>query len=254
MDIPAEVVEAVTTEAPPAPRPIHVMVDIETWGTSNDAIPVSLGACKFDSTDILDQFHVGIDPRSAQEFGLKIDAGTILWWFDAERDEARRQWLELEKIDLASALLGFAEWCGNGDPVVAIWGNGSTFDNIILRSAYKAVGLAYPVPFWADQCYRTMKNRTPGIKLERIGTHHNALDDAISQARHLQAIIAQVGGPLAHIEEMQAKACDYLQPDGGEQYGAAQDQPHRDSAFIADLIYDLDGPEQRAAMAVGLVL
>jgi hypothetical protein len=250
MDTPAEVVETVAKaihdvpEAPP--QPVHVMVDIETWGTGNDAIPVSLGACKFDGTEILDQFHVGIDPASAQAFGLSIDASTILWWFDPERDEARRQWLELQKVDLASALMGFAEWCGTGSPAVALWGNGSTFDNIILRSAYKAVGLAYPVPFWADQCYRTMKNRTPGIKLERIGTHHNALDDAISQAKHLQRIIAQVGGPLAHIEEMQDKVREYLDPQGNVAPGD----------FINQMIGRLDGPEQRERVtpAAGLVL
>lgn len=169
--------------------PAHVMLDLETWGTGNKAMIVSLGACKFNETDIVDRFHVGIDPVSCQRYGLEMGAQTILWWMDPARDEARRNWLSLDRIDLASALDGFAVWCGSGAPVTAIWGNGSTFDNVILRSAYAATGLEYPVKFWQDQCYRTMKNRAPGVELVREGTHHNALDDAISQAKHLQRII-----------------------------------------------------------------
>jgi hypothetical protein len=79
-------------------------------------------------------------------------------------------------------------WCKHQPSVLTIWGNGSTFDNVILRSAFAAAGLEYPVRFWADQCYRTKKNEFPTVPLVREGTHHKALDDAISQAKHLQAI------------------------------------------------------------------
>jgi hypothetical protein len=178
---------AVPTEPAPPPQAVHVMLDLETWGTGNDAVPVSLGACKFDDNEILDNFHVAIDPESAQALGLKIGAGTILWWFDPERDEARRRWLAMQRVDLASALAGFSEWLNAGTIITAIWGNGSTFDNVILRSAYAAAGLEYPVRFWQDACYRTIKQRTD-IAIVREGTHHDALDDAISQAKHLQMI------------------------------------------------------------------
>lgn len=179
--------EVVVERAPPRP-PVHVMLDLETWGTGNNALPISIGACKFDENDIIDRFHVAIDPVSAQRYGLEIDAGTILWWFDPERDEARRNWLSHERVELASALLGFEMWCANGSPVAAIWGNGSTFDNVILRSAYAATNQEYPVRFWQDMCYRTMKNQSPDCPIVREGTHHNALDDAVTQAKHLQAI------------------------------------------------------------------
>lgn len=174
-------------DAVPQP-PYHVMLDLETWGTGNDAVIVSIGACKFNETDILDAFHVGVDPKSCMELGLKVDAGTILWWMQPEQRAALDAWLELERVDLASALVGFDMWCKHQPSVMTIWGNGSTFDNIILRSAFAAAGLEYPVKFWADQCYRTKKNENPGVPLVREGTHHKALDDAISQAKHLQSI------------------------------------------------------------------
>lgn len=167
--------------------PVHVMVDLETWGTGNDAVIVSIGACKFDRDTIIDRFHTAIDPGSCQAYGLTINADTILWWMDPDQDEARRNWLAQERVELASALIGFQMWLASSG-ILAVWGNGSTFDNVILRSAFAATGQQYPVRFWQDMCYRTMKQLTPNCPLVREGTHHNALDDAVSQAKHLQAI------------------------------------------------------------------
>lgn len=169
------------------PQTTHVMLDLETFGNGNDAVIVSIGAVKFNlEKGIFDEFHVGIDPSSCQSLGLKIDADTIMWWMHPDRDQARANLLALDRIDLPSALIGFTQWIEHAD---AIWGNGSTFDNIILRSAYKACGMEYPVKFWQDQCYRTVKYRTPAIVLQREGTHHDALDDARSQAKHLIEIL-----------------------------------------------------------------
>lgn len=188
-EISATIDEAVEAIVAIAPAPVHVMLDLETWGTGNDALIVSIGACKFNDTDILDRFHVAVDPTTGKAFGREIDASTMLWWLDPAREEARRSWLELERVDLGTALYGFATWLFTSPEVVALWGNGSTFDNVILRSAFAACGVVYPVQFWQDQCYRTMKYRAPEVELVREGVHHNALDDAISQARHLQAIV-----------------------------------------------------------------
>jgi exodeoxyribonuclease VIII len=170
------------------------MLDLETFGNGNDAVIVSIGAVRFDEKSLLDEFHVGVDPRSCQALGLKIDADTIMWWMHPDRADARAALLALETVDLASALAGFTEWAGND--ITAIWGNGSTFDNVILRSAYRACGLEYPVSFWQDQCYRTIKYRAPGIEIVREGTHHDALDDARCQTKHLQAIAEHLGIPL----------------------------------------------------------
>lgn len=163
---------------------IHVMVDLETWGTGRNASIVSIGAVKFDETQILDRFHVGIDPESCQRYGLKIDASTMLWWLDAERADARREWLALEKMPLPVALDGFALWMEESETIDGLWGNGATFDNVLLRDAYDAAQLDYPVPFWRDKCYRTLKGLAPAIPLKRVGVHHSAVDDAESQARH----------------------------------------------------------------------
>ena len=68
--------------------------------------------------------------------------------------------------------------------------------NIILSEAYQRIGTSAPWPFWKDRCYRTMKNMHPGVQMERAGTHHNALDDAKTQALHLMRINDEFGGFL----------------------------------------------------------
>lgn len=167
----------------------NVMLDLETMGDGNSAPILSIGAVKFNATEITDEFHVGIHLESSMQFGLQPSAGTIMWWLHPDRHDARAELLRLEAVDLPEALQGFSQWFGTQE--MPIWGNGATFDNVILRSSYAATGIRYPVRFWLDACYRTVKNAAPHIKLVREGTHHNALDDARCQAKHLQAIWAE---------------------------------------------------------------
>lgn len=165
---------------------MNIMIDIETLGTANDAVILSIGAARFVETDIIDSFHVGVSPESCQQYGLKIDASTVVWWMSPERDEARAAMMKLDKLDLYEALSGFSDWYG--EESLPTWGNGASFDNVVLRNAFSAVNIQCPWKFWDDRCYRTMKNLAPGVTLERKGTHHNALDDAIYQTKHLQLI------------------------------------------------------------------
>jgi 3' exoribonuclease, RNase T-like len=168
----------------------HVMLDLETLGTSNDAVVLSIGAVKFDGSTFeeLDAFHVAIDPVSCQKVGLKIDAATVMWWLNPDRYDARVALASHERHDLATALDGFQQWFGN--ETLPVWGNGASFDNVILRNAYTALGMDCPWEFWHDRCFRTMKNLMPLVKPDRTGTHHDALEDARFQLTHL-SLVAQ---------------------------------------------------------------
>jgi DNA polymerase III epsilon subunit-like protein len=167
-----------------------VMIDIETLGTGSDAVILSLGAVKFDRSYILDTFYVAIDPTSCQQYGLTIDASTVLWWMDEERAKARSELLEQPMHDLYTALDGFAQWYGTES--LPTWGNGASFDNVVVRNACAKAGVECPWRFWHDRCYRTMKNLNPAIEVMREGTHHNAVADALHQAKHLQALWAAI--------------------------------------------------------------
>lgn len=193
----------------------HVMADIETLGTGNNALPIVLGAVKFTKDAILGKFEVGIDPDDAQRYGRVITGGTVMYWFDPKRNEARERIFHMPKVDLASALQGFSDWCRlpttdapdapedevplDAESVLQIgslWGKGSTFDNIILRSAAEVTHTDWPFSFRQDECYRTLANRNPDVAYEQVGVAHVALDDALSQALHLQRICAARGFEL----------------------------------------------------------
>jgi exodeoxyribonuclease VIII len=166
------------------------MIDLETLGTEPDAAILSIGAVKFDPMkpgDDIDSFYVTINPASCIAYKMSVSGGTLLWWFDADRVTARKELLAQPMVDLWDALDGFATWFGPES--LPVWGNGASFDNVLLRGAFARVGIMCPWKFTHDRCYRTIKNLAVHVDMKREGTHHNALDDAVSQARHLQAIV-----------------------------------------------------------------
>lgn len=173
---------------------MHVMIDLETMGTRPDAPIVAIGAVKFDAERIRDEFYVNVNLKSAvEEGGAKIDPDTVMWWM--KQDDEARGALERDCVGVTIALYKFREWLKPHDPE-GVWGNGATFDNVLLGESYRRIGLTAPWPFWADRCYRTVKNLYPDVPLVRSGTHHNAVDDARTQAEHLIAISKAAGGLL----------------------------------------------------------
>jgi len=167
----------------------HIMVDLETLDTVATAAILSIGAVEFDPTSdkIGETFYITINTESCVEAGLSINPKTVEWWM-GQAPEARKVLVEAKNsnVSLKSGMQQFTEWF-NRRKAVYLWGNGAAFDNAIMSHAYRAVGLEQPWKFWNDRCYRTLKALAPeDIVFERIGTYHNALDDAISQAKHMQ--------------------------------------------------------------------
>lgn len=181
-----------TTENPNA---TDVMVDLETLGRNPYAPILSIGACAFtfDDEPIADTFYVAIDIASSIDLGLRPDGDTIKWWAKQEEAARSRAFNDPDAVSLPLALDAFTEWMHSRP--VDVWGNSARFDLGLLEAAYKACRKEVPWEWWRECCYRTMK-RLPGAKqtpLERFGTHHNALDDAISQAVHLRKLYRALG-------------------------------------------------------------
>lgn len=170
----------------------NVMLDLETMGTRPGSVIVSVGAIEFDpqSARLGRTFYQTCSIASAVDVGLAMDPETVTWWLQ-QSDNARAE-LTKAKGDLKSVLAAFKHWLGQCPADVRMWGNGSDFDNALLAEAYRIIGEPVCWKFWNNRCYRTMKSLHPNVKLEREGTHHNALDDAIYQAKHLQMIMRGV--------------------------------------------------------------
>jgi DNA polymerase III epsilon subunit-like protein len=170
------------------PTDRQVVVDLETLSTHPNACIVSIGAVAFNLQDgVLDEFFINVDAASSKSHGLHLDSNTIQWW-QQQSKEAQRSW-QSDPQPLEHALEKFAEFYQKGNP---IWGNGSSFDITILESAYYAIGWDkdkvygdhLPWKFWDIYDMRTLTSLL-GKKLEKTGVNHNALDDAMAEAKLL---------------------------------------------------------------------
>jgi len=166
----------------------HVMLDKETLDTTPSAVILSIGAVRFDpDTDEIDDegFYASISIDSNLEAGRTISESTLMWWMRDEQAAARSVYFE-PKQTLSDALLGFVDWFGAAE---FIWSNGASFDIPMMSHALKGAGMEQPWEFYNERCVRTYKN-LPGMKNIKVENtaKHNALFDAIAQAKLVQAI------------------------------------------------------------------
>lgn len=177
-------------------RHANIMVDLETLGISPGCTILSIGAVVFNpvrsvlfgkNESLTSEFYCVINRQSCKEAGLFEESKTIAWW-DAQSIESKKvlsQADSSESLNIHEALQEFNLFVKkNGGEKAWVWGNGSDFDNAILMAAYRACGLELPWGAYNNRCYRTLKSISSGPKIIRLGTHHNALDDAKSQALH----------------------------------------------------------------------
>lgn len=163
-----------------------VMLDLETLGTTPGCVVLSIGAVIFGPEGLGDEFYSVINVDSSKNAGMYVDGDTVAWW-DRQSPEARKVLEDANSPGAATlevALTDFNNWLKRV-PDCRLWGNGVDFDNTILIAAYLSAGIDPGWKFYRHRCYRTVKNTCAAPKLARQGTHHNALDDAKSQAAHL---------------------------------------------------------------------
>ncbi len=181
----------------------HVMIDLETLGTTAGSAILSIGAVKFDlhSNKIDDAgFYASISIDSNLGAGRHISEDTLIWWMQ-QSPEAQAVFFE-PKTTLMAALDDFCIWFDdntNGRTAGKfIWSNGADFDLPMVAHALAGFDMRPPWDFWDSRCVRTYKN-LPGAKdIKADATvKHNALSDAIAQAKQVQAIHARVSTAMA---------------------------------------------------------
>ncbi|WP_410679413.1 3'-5' exonuclease [Citrobacter europaeus] len=177
----------------------HLMVDLETMGSGPDAPIVSIGAVYFDPStgNTGAEFYQVVSLESSMSFGMKPDASTIQWWLK-QSSEARSAILVDEAMGLRESLELLADFiaenAASGSHTVQLWGNGCSFDNVILRRAYVLTETPFAVPFWNDRDVRTMVELgksvgiNPRFDIPFEGDMHNALSDARHQVKYVSAI------------------------------------------------------------------
>ena len=173
-----------------------VMCDLETLGVLPGCKVLSIGCVVFGPAGLGMEFYC----ECFRDFqgDLTEDLDTVAWW-EKQDPQARDKLLDQAapgKVMLAHALNQLNTWLvrvggvdDKGAANITMWGNGASFDNAILEAAYDAADCAPAWGYYSDRCYRTLKAMAPQVKLVRSGTHHNALDDAKSQAGHAVRIL-----------------------------------------------------------------
>lgn len=169
----------------------HIMVDLETLGNEPGVIIASIGAVKFDADGehLGPEFYRNVDVQSCADAGLTVSGSTIRWWMIEQDDETRRALFDPEPVALRDAICAFSEYCRGCE---YIWSHGSTFDLPILAAAYRAVNQSRPWEWKSTRDTRTLIDLVPQSELDTIKPEgrrheHHALDDAILQARRVQA-------------------------------------------------------------------
>ncbi len=174
---------------------IHIMLDLETWGTAPGCDLRSIGACVFSP----DTGHVGQDLNSFDSYNkhtfyiatnnpavggvmqkekqtqhfykypLTRNPQTVQWW-NEQSDAAKAAFAN--PVDLAEALRLFGKWLRSVSPPgdyydigehdrrfpddIRLWSHGAAFDPPILAAAYEAVGLPVPWHYRAPRDTRTI--------------------------------------------------------------------------------------------------
>lgn len=174
----------------------HIMIDLETMSTEPNAAIVAIGAVVVDleNNRLGEEFYRRISLESSVLSGGVIDPRTVIWWL--KQDRLARREIYSASATIVNSCTGFMEFIkrNGGADNIKVWGDGASFDNVILTTTFKRLAMEEPWRYWNERCYRTVKNMYPHIKSNNQGTEHNALDDAKSQANKLLVIYQENKG------------------------------------------------------------
>ena len=168
----------------------NIMLDLETMGTSSNSAVLTIGAVEFDKDlGITNRFYEIIDLQSCIDRGFEITADSFYWWLRQSK-ESKDSLTEKKNIDIKDALINFQSFIGKNENI-QIWGNGSDFDNVILRNAFKRFKINNPWSYYANRCFRTLKYSFPSLEIKKAEVKHKSIDDAEYQAKYLIELIAK---------------------------------------------------------------
>lgn len=157
----------------------HIMIDLETFGTGELPMIVSIGWAVFDEDKILGSgvMHPVLEGN--------IDSDTVMFWLKQD-DDARSKIYDVTRgASLTHCLLELAGFIDESD-ITGVWANGVSFDLRILKEWYEIKNILVPWKYYSERCMRSFKE----LDVPRIspGVAHCAESDAIAQAKTVQNV------------------------------------------------------------------
>lgn len=184
-----------------------ISIDLETLGNTFDAAILSVGACQFNrhtgEIGVTYVAHIKLD--DALQSG-HVNGDTLAWWM-LQPDQARDQFAFTQRVSMFHALSGLSKFVAETNPGVdvPVWGNGPIFDISALENAYRRALSGKPAwNFWNVRDMRTLLDVAWQVALfdkktvPFAGTPHNALDDAVHQAKVMARAFDAINKSTGH--------------------------------------------------------
>jgi hypothetical protein len=173
----------------------HCMTDLETMGKRPGEVIAALAAVIYNpgSDHVGAKFYMTIDEASCLAVGLTTDDGTVEWWQKPERAEAYAA-LKINTRPLGEVLDAFSAFYKQHQ-VDRLWCQGPDFDKSMLEAAYHAAGKTLPweKTYWIGRDTRGHYELGDVHPAKRVGVHHHALDDCMTQIGDVRESLRRVG-------------------------------------------------------------
>lgn len=171
----------------------QIVIDLETLDVQPSAAILTVAAVEIDPTQTgEDLFRRSFFARvELPQPGRTLDQQTAEWWKAQSAEAYADAFTQEGREDLGCVVIELNHWLAESD--APIWGNGSDFDNAILRHAFGQHGLAWP--YRRNRCLRSLRGVLQDLELspsptpEFEGVKHRAMDDARHEARELAALL-----------------------------------------------------------------
>lgn len=173
---------------------MHVMLDLETFGSKAGCVVRSIGACLFNphSVGFTETFYANIDHQSCIDAGLQVEQATADWW--SRQDQAAQECLTTDLRPLSVIAVTFKAWFRHHG-ATHVWCHGASFDVPIWEAAARAVNENVPWHYTKVLDTRTLYHIGAfNVKsVPSVGVAHNALDDCKFQVACVQTAIGRIG-------------------------------------------------------------
>lgn len=175
---------------------IHVSFDLETLHTRADGAILSIGAAARVDGEIV-TFYSACNLESQSERAVSQD--TLDWW--QKNPELWQKTMNACSFspDLSDVLRDLNKWyasLGTDKDELFPWGNGANFDIAFLEHAFDECSQNTAWHYHTTRDLRTIKHVAKLLgghgPVERVGTHHDARDDAIFQLHLIEACMEEI--------------------------------------------------------------
>lgn len=170
----------------------HLMVDLETMAVSPRSVVLTLGAVTFNpfTDEIYDELYFKVDLDDQDKLDREIDQNTLDWWAKQNAEVMEEAFSPEGRVPLEKAVEQFHKFAWGCDK---FWSHGAVFDLMIIEDIYRQLKRPIPWEFWRLRDTRTLFDLADPEMEKSETQQHNALFDAIRQAKGVQNVYRKLG-------------------------------------------------------------